>query len=190
MAKIELMGKFTSIGMRRKVEEEGALIINTCGRNDTSERGTKESWSWCNPTNRAIKHPCGTDQTLIAVSVECLWQGTKIFKEGGRPDQKTLDGDWRRGKAKRPIGAWAGEKEPLITTPGQARMMIYRPAFMRLVDHWLKDDEVAGWVEDARNHKGNVYLRDHDVGRGIHRNGAMSHAWLLSVYLNTGEWPS
>ena len=184
--KIKSMGHFTAIGMRRKVHDPTALVINTCGQNDLSGSGSFRSWSWSNPTNRAVVHRYAG---VEAVSVECLWQGTKVFKEGGRPDPETLAGDWRRGKAKRPVGAWAGEGEPLITTPGEARRRIYVPAFRTLVEHWLQDRDVKRWIGAAREHEGPVYLRDHDTGRGLDRNGPMSHAWVLAVWLNTGEWP-
>jgi len=180
------MGKFTAVGMRVKIETEDALIVNTCGSNDTAERGTFESWVWSNPTNRAIEHEYAGVQ---AVSVEALWQSTKIFVPGGRPDEKGLAGDWRRGKGKRPIGAWAGEGIPLITSPGEARRKIYLPAFKNLIEHWLQDAIVRGWIEAARSHKGPVYLRDHDTGRGVDRNGPMSHAYVLAEWLNTGKWP-
>lgn len=180
------MGKFTAIGMRAKVGDPKALVINTCGQNDTAERGSPTNWVWSNPTNRAIEHYY---ENVRAASVECLWQGTKIFVEGGTPDQNTLAGDWRRGKAKRPIGAWAGPGQPLIKTPGEARRKIYIPAFKSLIEHWLKDFTVQDWVEAARNHDGPVFLRDHDVGRGIDRNGPMSHAWVLATWLNTGSFP-
>lgn len=186
MAKILSMGHFTAVGMRAKVEDPTALTINTCGQNDTADRGSFESWVWSNPTNRAIVHPY---EGIQAVSVEALWQGTKIFQAGGRPDPETLAGDWRRGKAKRPIGAWHGEGVPLITTPGGARRSIYIPAFRRLVEHWLQDDVVQDWVARARAHAGPVFLRDHDTGRGLDRNGPMSHSWVLCEWLNTGKWP-
>ncbi len=181
-----LMGKFTAIGMRQKVDDPSALVINTCGLNGRSERGTFETWAWSNPTNRVIRHEY---EGVSAVSVECLWQGTKIFAEGGIPDIMTLNGDWRRGKARRPIGAWAGPGKPLITTPGGARRAIYVPAFKRLVEHWLQDRTVKEWIDQAEAHKGNVFLRDFDTGRGIDRNGPMSHAWVLCTWLNTGTWP-
>lgn len=181
------MGHFTAIGMRVKVDDPKALIINTCGQNDTAERGSAESWAWSNPTNRAVVHRY---EDVQAVSVECLWQGTKVFDPGGRPDPLTLGGDWRRGKAKRPIGAHAGPGKPLIRTPGEARRRIYVPAFRALVEHWLEDHVVRGWVRDAMAHEGPVYLRDHDTGRGIDRNGPMSHAWLLATFLNEGAWPA
>lgn len=187
MAKIQIMGHFTAIGMRTKVEDQNALVINTCGKNDTNERGSEISWVWCNPTNRAITHHY---QDITAVSVECLWQGTKIRKGMNGPDLETLNGDWRRGKGKRPIGAYAGPGQPLITTPGEARRKIYVPAFKNLIEHWLRDDIVKDWLEKAINHTGSVYLRDHDTGRGIDRNGPMSHAWLFATFLNTGEWPA
>jgi hypothetical protein len=181
------MGKFTAIGMRQSVDaKEGALVINTCGLNDTAERGSFESWAWSNPTNRAVTHHYAG---IEAVSVEALWQGTKIFEVGGKPDPRTLAGEWRRGKAKRPVGAWRGEGTPLITTPGDARRAIYIPAFRNLVEHWLQDETVRSWIETAKFHKGPVYLRDHDTGRGIDRNGAMSHAWVLATFLNTGDHP-
>ena len=181
------MGHFTAIGMRQAVDpKEDALVINTCGENDMAESGSLASWVWSNPTNRAITHHY---EGVEAVSVESLWQGTKIFEVGGKPDPKTLAGDWRRGKAKRPVGAWRGEGIPLITTPGGARRSIYIPAFRRLVEHWLQDKAVCMWIDIARNHKGPVYLRDHDTGRGIDRNGPMSHAGVLCDWLNTGKWP-
>ena len=185
---MQLMGHFTAIGMRVKVTEPDAMVINTCSGNDTAERGTLYSWSWSNPTNRAIVHRCPTDPQYEAVSVEAMWQGTKIFQVDGTPDLTTLSGEWRRGKAKRPIGAWNGHN-PLITTPGEARVKIYIPCFKALIEHWLQDPQVAEWVKTTRDHKGNIYLRDHDTGRGIHRNGPMSHAYLLCEYLNTGNWP-
>jgi hypothetical protein len=187
MSKISSMGHFTAIGMRVHVPESDALVISTCSNNDTSLRGNFNQWSWSNPTNRAIEHHY---EGISAVSVESLWQGTKIFQDGGRPDPETLRGDWRRGKAKRPIGAWAGEGNPLICRPGDARRKIYIPAFERLILHWTrKDDQVADWIEQAKKHPGPVYLRDHDVGRGIDRNGPMSHAWVLATYLNTYCFP-
>lgn len=183
---IELMGHFTAIGMRESVQEDDALVINTCSDNDTSERGTYARWSWCNPTNRALVHTYGD---VEAVSVECLWQGTKVFTTGG-PDAAVLAGDWRRGKARRPVGAYAGaSSEPLITSPGEARRRIYLPAYHNLISYWEQDSIVASWITGAREHRGNVYLRDFDTGRGVDRNGPMSHAWALACYLNTGRLP-
>ncbi len=183
---IESMGKFTSIGMRTKVSDTTALVINTCGANDTTERGDYHSWSWSNPTNRKFSHVyCA----LTAVSTEALWQGMKIRPGMTEPDFATLAGDWRRGKGKKPIGAWAGFGQPLITSPGAARRAIYIPAFRRQIESWLEDDTVMGWIVDAKEHPGPVFLRDHDTGRGIDRNGPMSHAWVLAMWLNTGKWP-
>lgn len=186
---IVTMGHFTAIGMRAKVEDPTALVINTCGQNDTAERGTPTSWVWSNPTNRAITHTMAADPTIQAASVECLWQGTKILTQNGTPNQPCLAGNWRLGKAKRPIGAWNGPNQPLITNPGEARVKIYIPAFSALIQHWMQDPIIQSWVQTARNHQGPVYLRDHDTGRGIWRNGPMSHAWVLATWLNTGQWP-
>lgn len=185
MAKILSMGKFTAVGMRVSIEDPKALIISTCGSNDTSARGMYTSWAWSNPTNRAIVHKY---EDVVAASVECLWQGTKVFEEGGRPDPDALAGMWRRGKAKRPVGAWAGPGKPLIRTPGEARRKIYIPAFRNLVEFWMKDEEVDRWIKRAYDHRGPVFLRDHDTGRGLDRNGPMSHAWVLCMFLNTGSW--
>lgn len=181
MKPIISMGHFTAIGMRTSVQDPTALVVNTCGGNDTANRGTEKIWTWANPTNRALSHEYGG---FTAVSVECLWQGTKIFQVGGEPDVRTLGGEWRRGKAKRPIGAWGGVDRPLLTTPGEARRAIYIPAFKCQFDHWMRDPIVEGWVEAARNHTGPIYLRDFDTGRGIDRNGPMSHAWLMCTWLN------
>jgi hypothetical protein len=186
MSKIISQGHFTAIGMRAKIEDDDAIVINTCGNNDTRQRGTPNSWVWCNPTNRAIIHPY---HDIQAVSVECLWQGTKIKPGMIGPDLECLGGEWRRGKGKRPVGAYAGLGQPLITSPGEARRAIYIPAFARLVNHWLQDSEVAEWVQQAKEYDGAIYLRDFDTGRGVDRDGPMSHAWLLCEFLNNGEWP-
>ncbi len=187
---VEHMGKFTAIGMRTPQKDltNNPLVINTCGGNNTADKGTFESWAWCNPTNRIITHKY---EDIEAVSVECLWQGTKILATNTTvvPDPLTLGGDWKRGKGRRPQGAYAGPGKPLITSPGLARRRIYLPAFKNLIDHWMKDTEIQQWVERCKQHNGNIYLRDHDTGRGLDRNGPMSHAWLFCVYLNNGQWP-
>lgn len=183
---IQTMGKFTAIGMRVKVTDPAALVINTCGQNDTADKGTPTSWVWSNPTNRSLTHPY---EDVNACSVECLWQACKLQADQDRPDPDILWGNWRKNKGRRPVGAYAGPGQPLITSPGEARRRIYLPAFRRLVEWQLIDCEVRGWVEEARHHKGPVYLRDHDTGRGIDRDGPMSHGWLLCMFLNNGTWP-
>jgi len=187
MSNIVSMGHFTAIGMRTRVDDLTALIISTCGRNDTAERGDDRSWAWCNPTNRAIIHYY---EDVGAVSVECLWQGTKLLPGMTQPDTDILQGAWRKNKGKRPAGAYAGPNAPLITSPGQARRRIYVPAFKNLIEHWLEDSEVQRLLAQAKSWSGPVFLRDHDTGRGIDRNGPMSHAWLMATWLNTGVWPA
>jgi hypothetical protein len=78
-----------------------------------------------------------------------------------------------------------------ISSPGQARRQIYLPAFRNLIEHWLNTSEtVRQFVCFACEHDGDVYLRDFDTGRGIDRNGPMSHAWLFAEFLNNdGVWP-
>lgn len=187
MRNIISMGHFTAIGMRTKVEDPTALVINTCGRNDTAEIGDDKTWAWSNPTNRIITHPY---EDIEAVSVEALWQGCKLRAGETRPRQEVLDGNWRLGKGKKPVGAYAGPNKPLLTTPGGARRAIYVPAFKRLIEHWLEtSQEVRDRVQAAREHQGPVYLRDFDTGWGIDRNGPMSHAWVMATWLNTGHWP-
>lgn len=176
------MDKFQAVGMRTKITEPGALVINTCSGNDTGDAGDATHWSWANPTNRRFAQEHAGAK---AVSTEALWQGTKLTAERPKPDERTLAGEWRRGKGKRPIGAWNGEGQPWITSPGAARRAIYLPAFKRQITLWMAaSDEVRQWIQDAKNHPGTVYLRDHDTGRGVDRNGPMSHAWVLAEWLN------
>lgn len=182
------MATFVPIGMRVPVSD--GLAINTCAGNDTSNIGNATSWVWTNPTNRAVIHKY---EDIEAVSVECLWQGTKIRGGGAGilANVHILAGDWRKGKGKKPIGAYAGFGKPLITTPGAARRAIYLPAFERLIRFWLDSShEVRVLFRNACRFDGNVYLRDHDTGQGIDRNGPMSHAWLLSTWLNDGKFDS
>jgi hypothetical protein len=196
MKNLPSMGKFTAIGMRTPVVESNALVINTCSDNDKTLIGSMTQWSWCNPTNRLVSVVHPEDSTVEAVSVEALWQGTKIFKPGEYPDPLTLAGDWRRAKAKRPIGAWAGDGVPLHNTPASARRAIYIPAFIRqkytiLFSNTLdiSSHYASELVRKAAQHDGPVYLRDWDTGRGVERNAPMSHAWLLAEILNTGTVP-
>jgi hypothetical protein len=192
MSNIVSMGHFTAIGMRVRVTDPKALVINTCGQNDTDNAGSFESWVWSNPTNRAIIHRY---EDVEAVSTEALWQGTKMLDGMVTPDPEILNGAWRKNKGKRPLGAYRGRWEdgtlrPFIKTPGEARRLIYIPSFRNLIEHWLREErQVWNWVEQARCWAGPVMLRDHDTGRGIDRNGPMSHAFVLAVWLNTGEWP-
>jgi hypothetical protein len=180
------MGEFTAIGMRAAVKDPSALVINTCSQNDTAEAGDDTRWSWSNPTNR--RFPVEV-RGIRAVSVEALWQGTKLHGGRTEPDPVTLGGEWRRGKGKRPTGAWVGADRPPVTTPGEARRLLYIPAYAEQISRWTREPEVAARIQAARDHDGPVFLRDHDTGRGVDRNGPMSHAWLLSVFLNHGEWP-
>jgi uncharacterized protein DUF6939 len=182
---IETMGHFTAVGMR--VLLPSGVVINTCSGNDSDDRGTDHAWTWANPTNRVIVHRY---HDVEAVSVETLWQGTKCIAGRPCPDPTTLAGDWRRGKAKRPLGAYGGPGAPLIANAGQARRLIYLPAYERLVRHWLQDAEIADRVERAKRHNGPVFLRDWDTGRGVDNKGPMSHAWVLATFLNTGKFPT
>lgn len=173
--------------MRQPVPDRRALVINTCSGNKTAELGDTTHWTWANPTNLAVAHPY---YDVEAVSVECLWQGTKILHPSGmtKDNLRCLAGDWRLGKGRRPLGAYAGPDQPWIKDPGQARRAIYLPAYNRLVQHWMRHGALE-LVQAARLHPATVYLRDHDTGQGIDRDGPMSHAWLLSVWLTTGAWP-
>jgi hypothetical protein len=187
MQKIESMGHFTAIGTRTRVPDKNALTISTVSGNDTTEPGDERHWTWCNPTNRVTLHYY---EDVCAVSVEALWQACKLMPGQARPDNEILDGNWRKNKGKRPVGAYAGRGKSLITNPGEARRRIYIPAYRDLVEFWTREErDVCDWIEQARTWDGPVYLRDHDVGRGVDANHPMSHAWVLCVWLNTGEWP-
>jgi hypothetical protein len=173
--------RFIPVGMRTKITDPDAIVVNTCAGNDTAERGTPARWVWANPTNRATPH---THKGVTFPSTEAAWQGTKLRPGQTEPD---TSGNWRKGKGKRPTGAWNGD-EPPITNPGDARRAIYIPAFRAQINHWLRDETVCNWIDQLRAQPHNVYLRDHDTGQGITRNGPMSHAWLLAAWLN-GEAP-
>lgn len=181
------MGRFTAIGMRTKVTDPAALIINTCSHNDSSEIGDLTHWSWSNPTNRAVPQRY---QDVEAVSTECNWQGAKLMVGQDRPDPTILAGAWRKNKGRRPVGAYAGPGQPLITSPGLARRLIYLPAFRHQIVHWLNVTAVTTLVLEALEHDGDILLRDHDTGRGLDRNGPLSHAWILAEFFNhKGVWP-
>lgn len=54
--------------------------------------------------------------------------------------------------------------------------------------HCDRNEDVRDMLRVARELPSPVYLRDHDTGRSIDRNGPMSHAWLMCEWLNTGSW--
>ena len=177
--------RFIPTGMRTKITDPNAIIINTCSGNDTAERGTRTQWTWANPTNRATPH---THKGIRFASTECAWQGTKMRPGQTTPDPEIAQGAWRKGKGKRPTGAWNGDGEPQITTPGAARRAIYIPAYRAQITEWMRDVTVRTWIEQMQDQDHDVYLRDYDTGQGIERNGPMSHAWLLAQWLN-GQAP-
>jgi len=183
-----MASEYIATGMRTRIDDDGLhWVVNTCAPNDTTDPGDEKRWGWTTPTSRIMQHEYAG---ITAVSTECLWQGTKMTAGLERPDQDILDGNWRKAKGKKPRGAWAGEGVPLITTPGEARRRIYIPAFRAQIMRWLEtSDEAAAMYEKAEAYEGRIYLRDYDTGQGLDRNGPMSHAWVLAIWLNTGSWP-
>lgn len=184
------MGAFTAVGMRQSVDSVGGCYtVNTCSENDTDRVGDLTHWSWSNPTNRRFPATHSNDPTCTAVSVECLWQGTKIATGAREPNPAVLAGNWRAGKGKRPLGAWNGPGNPLIVTPGAARRAIYIPAYVHQIWRFLNADDqrprnIVRYAAALSRTKTTVFLRDFDTGRGVDRNGPMSHAWLLATILN------
>lgn len=173
------MSKFIPTGMRTKVPDPNALIISTCSGNDSPFAGDHKHWSWANPTNTRFPFEF---HGLAVVSTEALWQGCKLIGDATEPDPEVLAGAWRKNKGRKPRGAWCGPGE-IITDPGEARRIIYIPAYVRQLRSWLKFAIVRAMVHRALDHEGPVYLRDFDTGQGIDRKGPMSHAWLLSQIL-------
>ncbi len=191
---IRILGKFSAIGHSTPAPR-GSIVIETCSGNDTSEAGDDYNWTWTNPTNRRFE---AVYEGAVAVSTEAMWQGTKAFAGELCPDPLTLAGDWKRGKKRRPLGAWGGPGRPLITSAGEARRRIYIPAFRSQIERWLAADPVvADRLARARRDGRPVFLRDWDTGQGLddavdeqgRHHGPMSHAWLLCCWLNTGVWP-
>lgn len=184
-------GAFTAVGMRTSLNDKGVNVVNTCAHNDTDLIGDNKRWAWTNPTNRKylVTHP--NDPNTKAVSVECLWQGAKMMAGQTVPDTQALNGDWRRGKGKRPVGAWNGSNKPLITNPGEARRRIYIPAYVTQIHAHITNSEYVAEVVRASIYVAEMglrtALRDHDTGRGVGRNGPLSHAWVLAVILNNNE---
>jgi len=186
MSALDSMGKFTAIGMFTSVPA-GSIVVDTCAHNDTALEGDDYRLAAFNPTNSrfGFEH-----RGARGVSTETGWQGLKAIPGRPCPDPDTLAGRWGRGKKARPIGHWNGDGEPLLTTPGAARRIIYIPAYRLQIERWLAysatlRDRVARLRSDRRP----VFLRDYDHGRGVDRDGPMSHAWVLAVWLNTGKWP-
>lgn len=66
-------------------------------------------------------------------------------------------------------------------------MKLYLPAFVAQLHNWLEyDEQIRKMTTIAAGHD-KVLLRDFDTGRGIDRNGPMSHAWVLATILNCNQ---
>ncbi len=201
------MAIFVPVGMRASIPPaDDVLIVNTCSDNDSTFLGDAVRWSWSNPTNRMYSATLGfTGGELRAVSVEAMWQGTKVLpntpglvqRDGGfyldtesfkAANRDALSGNWRTHKGKKPVGAWVGPDKPLIRSPGEARRSIYLPVYLDQLTKMTKLTQPRTLVDLARFKYSKVFLRDHDTGYSINANRALSHAFLLSAFLNGQSW--
>lgn len=186
--------KYRVLQMRAPAPQDAGLVINVACGNDKPGKGDFYAWAWASPTNTRYQAHFqwgeAATQCLHAKSVECLWQGTKMFHPTSQgPDPEVLEGNWRKYKGYKPHGAWGGPEGRLLDRV-DARRLIYIPAYRTQIMQWLLDDaEVQGWVDRSRLEPGFVYLRDFDTGEGLDNPRPMSHAWVLATFLNTGVWP-
>ena len=174
------MTRYIPIHIRAKAgPAPNTLFANTCSGNDTAVVSDPTNWTWANPTNTTTRVPiAGT--SLTAASTECAWQETKVLPNtpglretpGGwflsetdflAANGATLNGNRRRGKGWRPIGAWVGADRPLLTDPAEARRAIYLPAYAAQLAAAEQHPGVAPILAHAATHE-LVYLRDHNTG--------------------------
>ena len=78
--------------------------------------------------------------------------------------------------AKRPIGAWAGEGQPLLTTAGAARRAIYLPAFRSQID--------ALGVETT------LLIDTYDIREGVATAIRVAGTGLGGVRIDSGDLPT
>jgi len=171
--------------VHRKAEiPHDSIGIDTCHANGQNIAGDFSRWAWANPTN--TRFPV-TYADVTAVSVEALWQGTKIRKNMQVPDPDTLAGDWRRAKGRKPLGHWSGEHGLLLGLT-MARLKIYLPAYINQIHNFLQVEERAKRsllnAEQGIKQGFKIALRDFDTGEGVANNSPMSHAWVLATILN------
>lgn len=131
-----------------------------------------------------IPHPC--DSSLLCLSVECIWQGSKIFNiENKKPDYYILFGkkSFMTNKGKTPVGMWIGENN-ITVQPLESREKIYKPAY-----YWTLDNRCRYYInmllyEGYKNQNKIIYLYDFGSNIDIDNPSALSHSVLLCEYLN------
>lgn len=131
-----------------------------------------------------IPHPC--NKTLMCASVECIWQGSKVFStDNPRPDYFVLFGkkSFMKNKGKKPIGTWTGGTS-VCSDVGEARRTVYIPAYRWTLEHRLKHyvDKLLRIAKENRYKT--IYLYDVNWNDDVDNPAPYSHAAILVDYLN------
>lgn len=145
-----------------------------------------KDYSALSPFNKLgnIPHPCKPD--LLCISVEAIWQGSKVFDtDNVKPDYFILFGkkNPNKNKGKKPIGTWIGTNK-VESDVGEARRKVFIPAYKWTLDHRLKN-YVTKLLRFAKEHPRSViYLYDVDWNADVDNPQSYSHSAYLCDYLN------
>ena len=124
------------VGMRQRVDTEGALVVNTCSNSASS---------WQSGLSPFLIGPCELFKGYVAKNMENGWQYTKLYETHANARGEPTPAFWAwakqgfnnaravrypMGRGARPLHAWwDGEKLPYI----EARKRIYGPLYAEAV---------------------------------------------------------
>jgi hypothetical protein len=133
--------------------------------------------------------PVPFSSSSFASSVEGVWQGLKVFEHEDVDLSKfsitTMKGIKRSGLSRgKVLGHRAGER---LLTYGEARYLIYLPAYKWVLDHYLQP-EVNLLKEQVKSKR--IILLDYETNADVENLAApLSHAALVIRYLED-NWPT
>lgn len=150
---------------------------------NVSSRG-EEPWKSFSPfsTQFIIEHPIVS--SIKCKSVEQLWQGCKCNIEPGVPDYDVLNGikPWKKGT---PVKYGIFISDGYSTTDvGLGRRMIYIPAYINFVNKVLQNNNVYNKCKETVKSNITYYMYDFDYSISLDNPKPLSHAMILTDYLN------
>ena len=136
---------------------------------------------------------------MVAQSVEGIWQGLKRFEHENAVDlssfenrtmrrlKRTTHGIGKSGVRRGPVlGHQYGSLENVLLTYRQARILIYLPSYLWILENCLQKeiDTLRRMLEE-----GDVLLLDYETNCDIeHLDRPLSHAGLIRSYVEN-SWP-
>jgi hypothetical protein len=127
-----------------------------------------------------------------AICVEGIWQGLKVFEKEGI-DLKSFRNDTMKDikrtvrKFGKPLGHQKGIRSTLLLDYIQARIQIYLPTYL-----WVLENRAKNVIEQLKeaSKENDLVLLDYETNDDVlNSQKPLSHAYLVKAYLE-GNYPS